>query len=108
VTCKIYIVPEIRSRMRVPSGHIMTSDTFAKIFSPERIRLLQRIRHNHIKNIYQLAKEMKKPYEVVFRNIKYLQGAGFVTVKRVNNKQIPRVKCDLTIEMFPDEKRLAL
>ena len=34
-------------------GIVMTPETFSKVFSPERIKLLQRIYKNNIKNIYQ-------------------------------------------------------
>lgn len=79
---------------------IMTPETFYQVFSPERIRLLQRLRKNKIKNIYQLAKELNKPYEVVFRNIKYLEGLGLVKVKEMGRKRVPQVDCGLSIEFF--------
>jgi predicted transcriptional regulator len=84
------------------TGLTMTPDTFSKIFSPERIRLLQRIYRNNIRNIYQLAKEMHKPYEVVFRNIKYLEGLGLVKIRDKEGKKIPSVDCRLRIELFAD------
>lgn len=85
-------------------GIIMTPQTFSKVFSPERIKLLQRIYKNNIKNIYQLAKELDKPYEVVFRNIKYLEGIGLINITEKDNKKIPRVTCKLSIDMFTREK----
>jgi len=78
------------------TGMVMTPETFSKIFSPERVKLLQRIRKNHITNIYQLAKEMDKPYEVVFRNIKYLEGVGLVEIKEKGSTKIP---CSRRIEI---------
>lgn len=85
-------------------GVVMTPETFVKVFSPERIKLLKRIYRNNIKNIYQLAKEMDKPYEVVFRNIKYLEGLGLVKIKNKDNKKIPLMACGLKIQMFAGEK----
>ena len=84
-------------------GIVMTPETFSKVFSPERIKLLQRIYRNNVKNIYQLAKELDKPYEVVFRNIKYLEGIGLVRLEEKDNTKIPHLICTPTIEMFPEE-----
>lgn len=81
-------------------GIVMTPETFNKVFSPERIKLLQRLNKNNISNIYQLAKELNKPYEVVFRNIKYLEGIGLIKVKRKNNKNIPCLSGELKIDML--------
>lgn len=84
-------------------GLVMTPETFNKVFSPERIKLLQRIYRNDVKNIYQLAKELDKPYEVVFRNIKYLEGMGLVAITKKDNKRIPHLICKLSIDMFSKE-----
>ena len=81
---------------------VMTPETFSKVFSPERLKLLRKIKQNHIKNIYQLAKELDKPYEVVFRNIKYLKGLGLVKIKDKDNKKIPCMTAKFTLDMFSD------
>jgi predicted transcriptional regulator len=82
---------------------VMTPEVFSKVFTPERIKLLHRIYRNKIKNIYQLAREMGKPYEVVFRNIKYLEGTGLVRIKTIDNKKIPYFNHKFSIDMFPKE-----
>src|SRR3989338_8122572 len=81
---------------------VMTPETFSKVFSPERIKLLKRIYRNNVKNIYQLAKELDKPYEVVFRNIKYLEGIGLIKITEKNNKKIPKMDCKMSIDMFTE------
>lgn len=83
-------------------GIIMTPEVFSQVFTPERIRLLQRIYKNNIKNIYQLAKEMDKPYEVVFRNIKYLEGLKLVKIVTKDNKKIPKVVSEFSISFFAE------
>src|SRR3989338_9165340 len=88
---------------KAEKGIVMTPETFSKVFSPERIKLLQRIYRNNIKNIYQLAKELDKPYEVVFRNIKYLEGIGLIKITEKNNKKIPKMDCKMSIDMFTNE-----
>ena len=84
-------------------GIVMTPETFSKVFSPERIKLLKRIYRNNVKSIYQLAKDMDKPYEVVFRNIKYLAGIGLIKILEKDNKKIPHLSCKLSIDMFTSE-----
>jgi predicted transcriptional regulator len=90
----------------VENGILLTPETFSKVFSPERIKLLQRIYKNHIKSIYQLAKELDKPYEVVFRNIKYLEGLGLIKITEYRNKKIPSVNNNYDIDFFAQEKAM--
>ena len=85
-------------------GLVMTPETFNKVFSPERIKLIQRIYRNNIKSIYQLAQELDKPYEVVFRNIQYLAGIGIIEVKKKDNKDVPHLVSKLSIDMFTGEE----
>lgn len=89
---------------KAETGLVMTPETFNKVFSPERIKLLQRIYRNDIKSIYQLAKELDKPYEVVFRNIQYLEGMGLIEVKKKDNKDVPHLVSTLSIDMFTGEE----
>lgn len=88
-------------------GMVMTPETFSKVFSPERIKLLQKIHHNNIRSIYQLAKELGKPYEVVFRNIKYLEGIGLIKLTEKDNKKIPHLQGELAIDMFSASEMVA-
>ncbi|MFH1916030.1 MAG: hypothetical protein ABIJ21_02085 [Nanoarchaeota archaeon] len=83
---------------------VLTPETFSKVFSPERIKLLKRIYKNNVKNIYQLAKELDKPYEVVFRNIKYLEGLGLIEIKDKDNTKIPYISQRFNIDFFSGEK----
>ena len=80
---------------------VMTPETFCKVFSPERIKLLQRICLHEVKSIYQLAKDLGKPYEVVFRNIKYLEGLGLVRIVENGRKRVPRLVGRPLIDLFP-------
>ena len=68
---------------------IITPETFAKIFSPERIKLMLKIKRNNISNIYQLAKNLNRKYEAVHRDIKLLEGFGIIKLKDKDNKKIP-------------------
>lgn len=70
---------------------IMTPDMFSKIFSPERTRLMLKIRKNNIKNIHQLAKELDRKYEAVHRDITFLAGFGMIQIKEKKNQRIPHM-----------------
>lgn len=76
---------------------IVTPETFAKIFSPERIKLMLKIKRSNISNIYQLAKELHRKYEAVHRDIKLLEGFGIIKLKDKNKKKIPFMDEPLTI-----------
>ncbi len=83
-------------------GLVMTFETFRKVFSAERIRLLQRMDAHSYESIYQLAKDLGKPYEVVFRNLKYLEGMKLVKLERKDAKTVPFLAGKFTIEMFAE------
>jgi predicted transcriptional regulator len=120
MNCEIKVVEsltkynkEINSRIKKgtlnkpEAGIVMTPETFSKVFSPERIKLLQRIYRSNVKSIYQLAKELDKPYEVVFRNIKYLEGIGLIKILDKDNRKIPQLSCKLFIDMLPKQEVVA-
>jgi len=84
-------------KKRAEKTIIVTPETFAKIFSPERIKLMLKIKRNSISNIYQLAKELNRKYEAVHRDIKLLEGFGIIKLKDKNKKKIPFMDEPLTI-----------
>lgn len=106
---KIEIVENIKERMKMDNKYvsdvikgkakidkkraektiIMTPKIFAKVFSPERIKLMLKIKRNNIMNIYQLAKELDRKYEAVHRDIKLLEGFGIIKLKEKDRKKIP-------------------
>lgn len=114
---KIEIVPDMKKKMEeenkyveaVISGKVkpkravhtivFTPETFASTFSPERIRLMLALR-KWDGNIYQLAKELGRPYEAVHRDISYLEGCGFIKVKSVGRKRYPQLAGPIRIPAF--------
>jgi len=91
---KIEIVENLKDKMKEDNRKtiILTPESFAKIFSPARIKLMLRIKNNNIKNIYQLAKELNRKYEAVYRDIKLLEGFGILQLKTKDNKKIPSIE----------------
>ncbi|MBU1975967.1 MAG: HTH domain-containing protein [Nanoarchaeota archaeon] len=79
---------------------IVTPEVFTRIFSPERIRLMLKIKRNHIRNIYQLAKELNRKYEAVHRDIKYLEGIGIIQLKQNKRERIPVMYEPISIPEF--------
>jgi len=79
---------------------VMTPEIFSKVFTPQRIRLLIRVKNNDINNIYQIAKDLKRPYEAVHRDIKYLQGLNIIKIKKRDRERIPVLNEKLTLPVF--------
>lgn len=114
---KIEIVEDLKERMKMDNKYardviegqakadrkkaertiIVTPEVFAKIFSPERIKLMLKIKRNNIPNIYQLAKGLHRKYEAVYRDIKLLEGFGIIKLKDKNKKKVPFMDEPLTI-----------
>ena len=80
---------KIIDKKRAEKRLIITPEVFAKIFSPERIKLMLKIKRNNVRNIYQLAKELNRKYEAVYRDIKLLEGFGIIKLKEKDRKKIP-------------------
>lgn len=76
---------------------IMTPEVFAKIFTPQRIRLIMALKRNKDMNIYQLAKKLDRKYEAVHRDIRYLKGFGFIKTKTTKRGVIHRIDEPITI-----------
>ncbi len=114
---KIEIVEDIKEKIKIDNAYvkkaiagkveidkkraektiIMTPETFAKLFSPERMKLILKIKRNNIENIYQLAKEANRKYEAVYRDIKLLEGFGIIKLKDKNNKKVPYMDESVTL-----------
>jgi len=117
---KIEIVEDVKERLRMDNGYvndllkgkvkidkkraektiIMTPEIFSKIFSPQRIKLMLKIKRNNIRNIYQLAKELDRKYEAVHRDIKLLEGFGIIQLKDKDRGKVPFMKEPITIPSF--------
>jgi len=79
---------------------VVTPEGFARLFSPQKVRLMLRIRKNKVTNIYQLAKELGRKYEAVHRDITYLEGFGLIKIKKKDNKKIPYTNENITLTAF--------
>lgn len=89
-----YVNDVIKAKVKIDKKRaektiIMTPKVFARVFSPERIKLMLKIKRNNILNIYQLAKELNRRYEAVHRDIKLLEGFGIIRLKEKDSKKIP-------------------
>lgn len=68
---------------------IMTPKTFASVFSPGRLKLLRVIKKIKVHSVQELATMLERPYEAVYRDIKYLEGLGLLETKIENHHRIP-------------------
>lgn len=79
---------------------VLTPEGFARLFSPEKVRLMIRIKKNKVLNIYQLAKQLGRKYEAVHRDIKCLESYKLIKIKTKDNKKIPYIDEKITLEAF--------
>lgn len=66
-----------------------TPKTFSRTFTPERLRLMFLTRKKKIGSISELAKELKRPFESVHRDIKYLEGLNLITLEKHDKCLMP-------------------
>ena len=58
----------------------------SKVFSPERIRLIQTVRKEHPESIYQLAKILGRHLANVQRDVNELANIGILELKKTKKK----------------------
>ncbi len=78
---------------------VITPEIFAKVFSPERMKLLLEVRNSDSRNIYQLSKALGRSYAAVYRDIALLEGFGILKLKTSNKKRYPHMEA-IQIPMF--------
>lgn len=70
---------------------VFTPKIFAKVFSPEKIRLIHTIQNTKVNSISHLAKILNRKFEAVDRDIKYLEGMSLIYLKQKERSKIPLV-----------------
>lgn len=72
-------------------GHIlvMTPEKFSSVFSPQRLKLLRVLKKTKIHSVQELATLLNRPYEAVYRDIKYLEGLELLETKMENHHRVP-------------------
>ena len=74
-----------------PKTLYFTPKSFAKTFTPEKIKLMLLIKKKKHDSISGLAKELNRPFESVHRDIKYLEGVYLITLEKNNKMMRPIV-----------------
>ncbi len=64
----------------------------SKVFSPERMRLLQVVRKQQPESIYQLAKILNRQLPNVQRDVYELAEFGILELKKIKNKDSKRTR----------------
>lgn len=85
-----------RGIYRHKSKRVMTPDSFVKIFSPQRVRLLMALRKNKVESITELAALLGRKFEAVHRDITYLSGMGFIKLKKGKKNVVPTAVKEIT------------
>jgi len=78
---------------RIENKHtlVLTSDLFAKIFSPKRIDLLMTLAKKESHNVTELAKKLGRKFEVVYRDLKLFEHFGLVKLVKEDKFIIPEL-----------------
>jgi len=61
---------------------ILTTDLFAKIFSPRRLELLMTVAERPAGSVSELARSLKRKFEVVYRDLKLFEQFGFIKLTK--------------------------
>ena len=70
---------------------ILTPELFAKIFSPQKIRLLKELSDTNCKSITELAKKLDRKFESVHRDLKLFEHYSIIKFVKNNNSVIPEL-----------------
>jgi len=74
-----------------------TPKIFAKVFSPERIRIIRTLQKNKVDSISHLAKILGRSFEAVDRDIKYLEGMNILALMQKEKAKIPIIPKELKL-----------
>ena len=83
---------KLASKGKLPKSEYELEITFpnvadlARIFSPERIRLIQAIKDARPESIYQLAKMLRRESTNVHKDVQELASLGVIELKKVKKK----------------------
>ncbi len=97
---KVNVTQEKMARDRRRHVIFMTHDIFCRVFTPERIRLLEYISHNRVESISDLARKLGRRFEAVHRDLKYLEGFSIVKLKRREANKVPYVEGNIDVRML--------
>ncbi|MBI4146052.1 hypothetical protein HY489_01810 [Candidatus Woesearchaeota archaeon] len=70
---------------------IVTPELFAKLFSPKRIDLLMTLAKKEEHNVTELARLLKRKFEVVYRDLKLFEEFGLVKLNKDDKSVIPEL-----------------
>lgn len=68
---------------------VFTPKVFAKVFTPERIRIIKTLQEKEINSISHLAEILNRSFEAVDRDIKYLESMNLLTLIKREKSKIP-------------------
>ena len=108
-TLKEQVIHDVQNRTRRADGDVIyveDVETFRKLITPERLRLLSAITHKKPDSIYQLAKMLKKDFKTVSGDVDMFRNVGLVRVEKykdgLRNKSRPvaamrKIQMELTV-----------
>ncbi len=79
---------------------IVTPDLFAKIFSPRRLELLITISERPAGSVSELARNLKRKFEVVYRDLKLFEQFGFVKLTKEKRSVITELTGEIRLPVI--------
>jgi len=76
---------------------LMTTKLFAKVFSPQRMKLLLMMSKEKTNNITSIAKKLDRKFEVVSRDLKLFEQLGFIKLNKEKRSVIPELIGDIKL-----------
>ena len=80
-----------RAKLENKKTIVFTPKIFAKVFTPERIRLIKTLQEKKIESISNLAEILSRSFEAVDRDVKYLESMNLLTLIKKEKSKVPIV-----------------
>jgi len=107
---EIWIVDDVNKQMNMntkgiidgtlpPGRYIyMEPETFSKIFTPQKIRIILKLMKGDVESLSDLARKLGRKFEAVHRDVKDLEGRDLIKVVRKQNKCIPMLNGPISMK----------
>jgi len=69
---------------------LLTPKEFAKVFTPERVKLLRLLKNRPDLSINEISRSLKRRREAVSRDIRFFEGLGLIKLERHARLRVPK------------------
>lgn len=79
---------------------LLTSELFPKIFSQKRLELLITLAHTYVGTVSELARQLNRPFEVVYRDLKLFESYDLVKLTKKRRSVIPSLTGEIHLPVI--------